>query len=170
MKKIVATLMMVISIFSCSTLNITPDIPIPNSFVKASLAKKVEKELNLYVAKINVKVKDVFVEENKLQILLEAEASNVLNSFLGVKPYYVSAQLETDLNYKNGKIHTKDISLRHIKGLDDKDKEIVKAITNALMYVVVDGMEVVDLKEKNINPNFVKNVYVGEKTIVVELQ
>ncbi len=169
MKKYILGIFMSLFFISCSALSIIDKYNVPNSEVKKSVAAKVNGSQDFVVVKGTSTVEDVYVENNKLQVVIKLEVSNVLSAiFLPSSTNEMKIYVETGIKYRNGKLYTNNIRIRKITGILDQAQ--IKQISNGIVYTLLDNNEIYDFRAKGINPNLIENVYIGENNIVVDFK
>lgn len=169
MKKYIIAIFMSIFLISCSALSIIDKYNVPNSEVKKSVAAKVNGSQDFIVVKGTSTVEDVYVENNKLQVVIKLEVSNVLSAiFLPSATTEMKIYIETGIKYRDGKLYTNNIKIKKITGILDQAQ--IKQISNGIVYTLLDNNEIYDFRSKGINPNLIEDVYIGENNIVVDFK
>ncbi|WP_064610928.1 hypothetical protein [Streptobacillus moniliformis] len=153
MKKILVALFAGIFLLSCSSINIS------TSSIKNSLSKRFDGEQNFYIFKAETKVTKVFIENRKLNIEVELKLKKL------EKP--IVALIETELKYNLPKLYATNAYIKSVSNVEYE--KIVKELFNIIAKTVLFNNEILDVREK-INPDKVKDIYVGEKAIVVEFK
>lgn len=169
MKKYIVAIFMSMFLISCSALYIIDKYNVPNSEVKKSVAAKVNGSQDFIVVKGTSTVEDVYVENNKLQVVIKLEVSNVLSAiFLPSATTEMKIYIETGIKYRDGKLYTNNIKIKKITGILDQAQ--IKQISNGIVYTLLDNNEIYDFRSKGINPNLIEDVYIGENNIVVDFK
>ena len=169
MKKYIIALFISLFFVSCSALSIIDKYNVPNSEVKKSVAAKVNGSQDFIVVKGASTVEDVYVENNKLQVVIKLEVSNVLSAiFLPSATTEMKIYIETGIKYRDGKLYTNNIKIKKITGILDQAQ--IKQISNGIVYTLLDNNEIYDFRSKGINPNIIEDVYIGENNIVVDFK
>ncbi|WP_156299393.1 hypothetical protein [Streptobacillus canis] len=163
MKKILTTLLLSFGVFSCSLLNVT-DYTVPNSVIKANIAQKVDNRIDLFLAKGEVAIRDVFVKDYKLNIVLTAETSSVVGALLGKTNTTAIVYLESDIRFQDGKIYLKNVKVKDVKG--DIQDEFLNQITNAIVYATLDNTEIYSYKY----PNDLKGAQLGPNNLILNFR
>ncbi|WP_156299630.1 hypothetical protein [Streptobacillus canis] len=153
MRKILAAMFMGLFLVSCSS------VSIPTSLIKSSLAKKVDGKKEIYFFKGETKVTRVFVENKKLNIEIELKLEN------SEKP--IVALIETELKYYPPKLYATHTNIKSITNIayEGAVKEVITRIVQTILF----NKEILNVGD-TINPERIKDIYVGEKAIVVEFK
>lgn len=169
MKKYIIALFISLFFVSCSALSIIDKYNVPNSEVKKSVAARVNGSQDFIVVRGMSTVEDVYVENNKLQVVIKFEVSNVLSAiFLPSATTEMKIYIETGIKYRDGKLYTNNIRIKKITGILDQAQ--IKQISNGIVYTLLDNNEIYDFRSKGINPNLIEDVYIGENNIVVDFK
>ena len=169
MKKYIIAIFMSMFLISCSALSIIDKYNVPNLEVKKSVAARVNGSQDFIVVRGMSTVEDVYVENNKLQVVIKLEVSNVLSAiFLPSATTEMKIYIETGIKYRDGKLYTNNIRIKKITGILDQAQ--IKQISNGIVYTLLDNNEIYDFRSKGINPNIIEDVYIGENNIVVDFK
>ena len=169
MKKYIIAIFISMFLISCSALSIIDKYNVPNSEVKKSVAAKVNGSQDFIVVKGTSTVEDVYVENNKLQVVIKLEVSNVLSAiFLPSATTEMKIYIETGIKYRDGKLYTNNIKINKITCILDQAQ--IQQISNGIVYTLLDNNEIYDFRSKGINPNLIEDVYIGENNIVVDFK
>ncbi|WP_064610079.1 hypothetical protein [Streptobacillus moniliformis] len=153
MKKILVALFAGIFLLSCSSINIS------TSSIKNSLSKRFDGEQNFYIFKAETKVTRVFVENKKLNIEVGLKLKKLDEPIL--------ALIETELKYYPPKLYATNANIRSISNA--KYEKVMKDIFSIIVNTILINKEILNVGE-TINPDKIKNIYVGDNAIVVEFK
>ncbi|NYV28050.1 hypothetical protein HP397_04385 [Streptobacillus felis] len=163
MKKFLMAILFGFTMFSCTMLNVT-DYRVPNSEIRANLAQKVDNRIDLFLAKGEITIRDVYVKDYRLNIILSAETSSVVGALFGKTSQTAIVHLESDIRVQDGKIYTKNVRVKEVKG--NIQDEVIKQITNAVVYATLDNTEIYSYRY----PKDVKSAYLGENSIIINFR
>lgn len=169
MKKYLTILLITLFVLSCSTLSLLGHYNIPNDKVKRAIATKVDGSQDFVVVKGSTKVKEVYVENGKLQVIIDIETSNILSAiFTSSSSTKITLRVESGIKYADGKLYAKDIRIKDLNGV--MGEEQIKQISNAIIYTLLDNKEIYDFSKENISVESIEDVYIGENNIVVDFK
>ncbi|CAM3070624.1 hypothetical protein [Streptobacillus ratti] len=153
MRKLLVAIFMGLFLLSCSSINIS------TSSIKNSLSKKFDGEQNFYIFKTETKVTNVFIENRKLNIEIELKLKNLEEPIV--------ALIETELKYYPPKLYATNANIISISNVEYET--IIKEVFNVIVKTILFNKEILNVSE-SINPDKVKDIYVGDNAIVVEFK
>ncbi|NYV27586.1 hypothetical protein HP397_01920 [Streptobacillus felis] len=153
MRKIIAAISMGIFLMSCSS------VGIPNSLIKSSLSKKVDGKKEFYFLKGETKVNRVFVEDKKLNIEIELKLDN------SEKP--IVALIDTELKYYPPKLYATNTRIKSISNI--VYEKVATEVFTRIVQTILFNKEILNVGE-TINPDKIKDIYVGDSNVVVEFK
>ena len=169
MKKYLSLVILSIVLMSCSVLSLVGQYNVSNERVKRAIAASVDGSQDYVVVKGSTKVRDVYVQNGKLQVVIDIESSNILSAIFTSSPSTKAVvTLESDIRYADGKLYTKNIRVKNIDGIIGEDQ--VKQISNALVYTLLDNKEIYDFSKDGISARSIRDVYIGQNNIVVDFK
>lgn len=169
MKKIFYSFLILISIFSCTSLGLLPNAKISNLEIKRNLEKNVNTSFDLVFAKANVKVIDIYVKDYKLNTVINIEGSSIIGAIFDSKPLNSLITIRSDIKYENGKLYTKNVRVSDVK--DINNEKIIRSITNLIIYPAFDNKLIYNFNEKGtVSPNLIKDVYIGKDNIEIDFK
>lgn len=148
MKKIIISILVSITLFSCSMLSIDQEKIVYVSEIKNVLSSKIDNEIDLKLVRGSAKIKQVHFNMNsRLDVVLELELRNALNAFLGMSGEKVQIIVDTDYILRNNQILTRDVRVSNVIGIEDS--YILKDISSFIVNVLLENKVIYDFNEIN---------------------